>query len=74
MAPVTEAELCPCGRPLHYTNPKDEAAVKDLVERLGELQPVHTPYGSAMVPRHYIALHGLYAPELPLLKKRYGWD
>jgi hypothetical protein len=58
---------CPCGRPLHYTDAAVQAQVERLVERLGEQVPVATPTGTWMVSRHYIALHGIRADELPAL-------
>ncbi len=59
--------LCPCGQPLHYTSPLVAAYVHALVEQLGEFVTVTTPEGSWRVSRHYLALHGLTAAELPLL-------
>lgn len=35
---------------------------------------VGTPAGSWMVPRIYIAAHGLKAAELPALAGQYGWE
>jgi hypothetical protein len=61
-------ERCHCGRPLHYTNPASQAAVTRLVELFGARQPVRGPDGRIwLVPRHYIALHGLKADELHTL-------
>jgi len=64
---------CACGQPLHYRNPRIQAEVQRLVDELGELTRVRTPDGEWLVPRHYIALHGLSAYELPRLAKQYGW-
>lgn len=58
-------EMCPCGRRLHYTDPDLERLVCGLVDRLGEYVTVVTPAGRWLVSRHYIALHGLKATELP---------
>jgi len=63
---VTE-ERCHCGRPLHYRVPEIEQAMRRLVERFGPNVVVETPDGRWRVPRHYIALHGLKASELPTL-------
>lgn len=71
---MTVLELCPCGEPLHYTDPTTEQAIRAFVAILGETQPVTVQgLGTWMVPRHYVALHGLKAAELPELAGRYGW-
>jgi hypothetical protein len=62
-APVEE--LCHCGRPLHYSDPNIEEKVRGLIAMTGEKVRVTTPGGTWLVPRHYIALHGLKASELP---------
>lgn len=56
--------LCPCGKPLHYASPENEAMVEELVAQLGEDVRVTVGDRSWLVPRHYIALHGLKAWEL----------
>jgi hypothetical protein len=48
--------------------------MREVVARLGPLIPVTAPAGTFMVPRHFVALHGLYAEELPALAERYGWE
>jgi hypothetical protein len=71
---VTEPELCGCGRPLHYVDPETELTVRDLVATLGPNLLVQLGGRSWLVPRHYIALHGLKAQDLPELALRYGWQ
>jgi hypothetical protein len=61
-------ERCACGLPLHYTDKGVEAQVKKMVAELGEWMPVQVGGTERyMVQRHYIALHGLKAPDLPKL-------
>lgn len=60
-------ELCACGHPLHYSVPALRAAVEDLMTRLGPEILVTVAGRTWRVPRHYIALHGLRAWELPRL-------
>jgi hypothetical protein len=60
-------ELCPCGEPLHYSDPSSYRAVQDLVDQLGPLTRVTVEDRTWLVPRHYIGLHGLKASELPSL-------
>ncbi len=67
------AERCPCGLPLHYDSPALRRAVERLVRELGPTIPIHTPYGSWAVPRHFILLHGLLARDLPALAAKYGF-
>ncbi|HEY1897031.1 MAG TPA: hypothetical protein VGG62_12190 [Terracidiphilus sp.] len=59
--------MCFCGQPLHYADPKMQARVQALVDSLGERMPVKVGGRTWMVPRHYIALHGIKAVELPFL-------
>ena len=68
-------ELCPCGEPLHYRRPESQAKVEDLIAKLGSNVEIRLPSGKGwMVPRHYIALHGVRATALPTLASRYGWE
>jgi hypothetical protein len=60
-------ERCACGRRLHYSSPATEQAMRQVVGQLGERARVTTPDGTFLVPRHYVALHGLAADELPRL-------
>lgn len=66
--------MCACGRPLHYTNVESRAYVERMVQRLGEHVLVTMPTESYLVPRHYIALHGIKATELSTLAEKYGWE
>ena len=60
-------EMCHCGRPLHYTDPVVEQMVRRLIEQTAEYVPVTVGGRTWLVQRHYIALHGLRAQELPNL-------
>lgn len=61
-------ERCHCGRPLHYTDPKAEQAVRDLIALAkSEYFKVFACGRAWLVQRHYVALHGLNAQELPEL-------
>jgi hypothetical protein len=64
---TNESELCHCGQPLHYTDPKIEYLIRALVNEFGPTVPVTIGDRTWLVPRHYIALHGLKAQELPTL-------
>jgi hypothetical protein len=71
---TTPVDLCPCGQPLHYPNPATERFVREQIRELGAVVRMVTPDGAWAVPRHYIALHGIRAWELPELAKKYGWE
>jgi hypothetical protein len=51
--------LCHCGKPLHYKNPSIEQRVLKLIDELGEFSQVTARGRTWLVPRHYLALHGL---------------
>lgn len=59
--------LCACGQPLHYSDPDVQAKVQELIDAYGEHIDVTTEEGTWRVQRHYIALHGIRAVELPEL-------
>jgi hypothetical protein len=61
--------MCHCGRPLHYNSQGVQAFVEKQIAKLGETVPVTAPdangvYRSWLVPRHFIALHGIKAAEV----------
>lgn len=56
---------CHCGRELHYSDPVIEAQVHELVQHFGVFINVTVGSRTWRVNRHYIALHGLKAEELP---------
>ena len=58
---------CACGRPLHYESAPAREAVEELVRTMGENIVVTVGPRRWLVQRHYIALHGLKAQELPSL-------
>jgi len=64
---MSEEKMCACGKPLHYSDPKNEQMVQRFVNELGENERVSVGGRTWMVPRHYIALHGIAARELPTL-------
>lgn len=63
-------KLCACGMPLHYTSKVTESQVVRLVEKLGECIPVSANGVRYLVQRHFIALHGLNADDLPQLAEQ----
>jgi hypothetical protein len=66
--------LCACGKPLHYTNPDTQATVEGFIARLGETILVRVRDRAWNVPRHYLALHGLAAQQLPTLALELGFE
>jgi hypothetical protein len=59
--------FCACGKPLHYSNEQLRQTVEHLIEDMGENVTVTIGTRHWLVQRHYIALHGLKAVELPSL-------
>jgi hypothetical protein len=59
--------LCHCGRPLHYSDPKIQAAVERQIEMLGTHITISVAWRKWRVQRHYIALHGIKASEIATL-------
>ncbi len=59
--------LCHCGRPLHYSTAKKRELVEQVVRECGPYIRVTVGKHTYLVQRHYIALHGLKASELPTL-------
>ncbi|HEY1242202.1 MAG TPA: hypothetical protein VGF16_16675 [Bryobacteraceae bacterium] len=57
-------EMCACGRPLHYSDARIRETVEQMIAQLGERVKVSCGGRAWMVPRHFIALHGLRAEEL----------
>jgi hypothetical protein len=60
-------ERCHCGLPLHYSDPETERLVRRLIAERGEMLTITVEGRSWLVPRHYLALHGVKAWELPTL-------
>ena len=59
---------CHCGRPLHYSDPEIQKLVEKIIAEKGEFVPIKVLGGRAWkVPRHFIALHGIRAWEIPTL-------
>lgn len=64
---MAHEELCHCGQPLHYSDPKIQEMIETMVRGLGPRVRVTFGGRTWLVPRHYIALHGLKSIELPFL-------
>ena len=63
---------CPCGQ-VHELSAAVRAAYESVTAGLPSSVAVETPAGTWLVPRIYIAVHGLKASELPALAERYGF-
>lgn len=58
---------CHCGRPLHYKDPLLRKQLEDLVSKLGPNVEVAYEGRTYLVPRHYIALHGIKGVDISSL-------
>jgi hypothetical protein len=68
-------KMCACGHPLHYTDPELQEVVEQQIAQLGESIRIALPSGRKfMVPRHFIALHGVKGYELPGVAALYGFE
>lgn len=56
---MSDTRLCHCGKPLHYTNDTIKGYVDKLIEEQGEFLPTTVGGRTWLVPRHFMALHGL---------------
>jgi hypothetical protein len=64
---------CACGQPLHYSSDETRQMIERMVEELGPFVVVHVGGSAWKVQRHYLALHGIKASELPELSLRLGF-
>jgi hypothetical protein len=62
-----EVEMCHCGKPLHYSHPDYREMVQAQIDLLGEFVPVYARGKTWLVPRHYVALHGIKAETVHLM-------
>jgi hypothetical protein len=60
-------ELCHCGQPVHYTDPAARRFVELMIETCGPTVRVTVEGRTFLVPRHYLALHGLEGSDVPSL-------
>lgn len=72
--PLNDIEICACGRPLHYTDRTARLYVEEQISRNGKTVPITVEGRTWNVPRHFIALHGLVAAELPELAVKYKFE
>lgn len=66
-------EYCACGQPLHYATPHAQELVEEQIRELGPTIRVVVANGAWMVPRHYIALHGITADDLSGVAQEMGF-
>jgi hypothetical protein len=64
---------CPCGD-IHELSAEIRVAYENITRGLPETVAVQADGGAWLVPRVYIAAHGLKADELPALAERYGFE
>lgn len=70
---MSASERCACGLLLHYSNPDIQRMITKMIAELGPDVPVVWQSRTWRIPRHFIALHGLKAQELPELAVKYGF-
>jgi hypothetical protein len=69
-------KMCACGEPLHYSDPNIQELVEKQIAASGEYATITllTTGQKFLVQKHFIALHGVKAAELPELVKKYGFE
>lgn len=73
-APVADpGHPCPCGQ-VHELAADARAAYEAATAGMAPVVRVTTEDGSWLVPRIFIAVHGLSAADLPALAGRYGFE
>jgi hypothetical protein len=60
-------DLCHCGEPLHYRYESTRRLVERFIAAIGQYVNVTVNGRTFRVQRHYIALHGINAADLPSL-------
>lgn len=72
---MEDIELCACGKPLHYAAPENLKYTERMIELMGpNMLITQASTGRTwVVPRHYIALHGLVGNQLEETAKKYGF-
>ena len=64
---MCEQKMCACGKPLHYTDPVLQQMVQQCIDEFGENIYIRLGDRVWLIPRHFIALHGIKAWELEKL-------
>jgi hypothetical protein len=70
---LDEVHGCPCGE-RHLLTAKSASALRDVTAELSATVRITASGGARLVPRLYIACHGLHANDLPVLAERYGFE
>jgi hypothetical protein len=70
---TTTVEGCPCGT-AHEVDARSWAGFRLMTEHADPRITVTSPEGSWLVPRLFIACHGIRAAELAGLAERYGFE
>jgi hypothetical protein len=60
-------EKCYCGQPLHYSDARLRKIVEEMIKADGPNLRVTVGDRTWEVPKHYVALHGLKAADVPNL-------
>lgn len=59
------SDKCYCGRALHYTDTKTQTQVEEVIKKFGPNIVIKLDNNKRfLVPRHYIALHGIKNKDL----------
>ena len=70
---TSAARACPCGE-IHLLAAHIRAAYDQATAGKPSTVKVVSPGGTWLVPRIFLAAHGVKATELPALAERYGFE
>jgi hypothetical protein len=60
-------KLCHCGRKLHFSNANQKRELEEIINRFGENITISRDDKKYLVPRTYIALHGIRDKDISKL-------
>jgi hypothetical protein len=59
--------LCHCGQKLHFSNERQKRELEEVINRFGENITIRHGVKKYLVPRTYIALHGIRDKDISKL-------
>jgi hypothetical protein len=60
-------KLCHCGHKLHFSNARQKRELEEVINRFGENITINYGIKKYLVPRTYIALHGIRDKDISKL-------
>ena len=67
-------DVCACGRPLHYASGASRRAIERIIAAVGPTLAIMAQGQTFLVPRHYVALHGVSSLTLATVARDLGFQ